>query len=527
MRTIFLFSNFSPNQQGGTFYYLDNPTQFNIRFNDKIALSIEDNNYRINANVLKIKHDKTKAESYYKNMTYLMLKDDENAHENRFYFIKSMYIQSGNVSFSLELDLWQTYINFASFKYTKITRSNKRLGIGFYAPITQTSDQLNEDFVYYDNDEYGTISDEYVDVVFLLQYNVKQQVFFGDEYITKTSLFTLNTRQTKEFLTTIHSDLDNISSLELTLDLIGLIYGVDATIGVNDARVLKAWVIDNRLINTEFGDGTKQVFKATTKSSFKSAWDITTEITRVLPSRHRKAIEIEDYDVNKVYILGTYNNGLELKRFATPTLKASYYVITTEDDLQIIVQQGNIQYDITSGFEVALTTNGETETGIRKIAKGFKRSNDHNDKLFKGWEKGGNWGAIKGQVDFLASNIPLKPAFADAIGNGDGLYNFYYEQYRELAKGRLKSPYVITYTTSIIDERKRTLYEGAYFEEIITTNNLLSDAINAPYLFDNMTENETLTFPTLIACETFVENVPTIASEHIKNLLRNGIRISK
>ena len=545
MRELYLFKNFTPNQNGAIHYVVERPDLFYNRFQDKIALRLEDDNFRINGNILKIKYDVTQSETYYKTMTYVYLKaydtpnEEQTGREYKNYFIKSVIIQSGLVIFTLELDLWGTYINMCSLSLATITRCNKRIGTGVYLPIETTNFNLNDEYPVREEDaDYGKINDANVSIVFLLQYNaLQQQSGIGDDTITKTELFEMNLQELKQALVSAYpnnTEIDEYSSVDIAVDLVGLIYGVTGGLfgtSTLDARVLKAYLIDNRLLKTTIYGTTSYSIRVKTRSSLIDPLnDLVFTARKIAPTIKYKHVTIENYDINKAYTIGTYNNGLELLRFTTQTLVATYICFTTTDDLKVIVQQGSNQKDITSAFEIQLTTNGERTTSLRNIAMSIKQLLGLIDKATSSYKEQQGLGVLKVGVNALVDSVNLKPNLQNSVGNGDGTNTFYAEQYRVLDKNEILNPYVVTYTTSIYDERKKALREGAIFNEIIddTPNvyGLLYRILQAEYL-QSVSEEEKQYYPTFVALTCNVENIPTDARDFIKNVLETGVYLSQ
>lgn len=521
---IYIFKQLLPNQDNGVHYYIDFPTSFIARFSGNVFLNFDSDNYRINANILKIAYDKT---INYKDATYVVDLDPLNEFEARFYFIKSYVIQSDMVIFTLELDLWQTYIKDAIFKYAVITKSNKDVGTGVYLPIEFSNSNL--DFIYPVVEEssesvfphVGEMEDKYIDIVFLLQYNVMQDHKYNEEYITRTNLFSINLRTLKETLVKQKEELDDYSSIDLAIDYVGLIFGVSGDFFTNDAQVIKAWIMDNRRLNFKAYANVETGVDVKSYSSYIGVNEITMQAKRVFADYKVLYVEFES-DINKNYVLGAFNNGLELIRFTSEKLTAQYYFITNDDSIQVIVQQGNNQQDITKSFEVALTTNGVTETGFRKIANDFSKLVNVGEKLYKSFDKGGVGGASY-ELLKTAMSANTKPSFENVIGDGDALLTFRKEQYAVASKGLLKSPYVLTATTSIYNELNRNLQYGANFNEVKRNFNM-NEVLDAQYLTH---PSYNVMYPTFIAVETNVDGIPLDAKNVIEQKLRNGIFVER
>lgn len=528
-RKLYIFDSFTPNAENGIFYAFYSAELFWKYAKDNYSYNVvELNNYRINANVIKVKYDENiYGETFVNNKSYIIDADIVETEEEtivnyfRCYFVDSYFLQSDYIAFNVHIDLWGTYSHDALIDNTLITRCNRNIGVGIYDDIKATNGNLEHTEAWHQTDAYwGGIFDTSVCIVFLLQYNVAQAVF-GNDKISKTEMFCIKLSELKEKAVALKDEFDNYSSAEIAVDIIGGIYAVTANMGTNDAQVIKAWLCDYNYIDTGRDMSLEHGVTAKSKSIFTNGSDMTFDITHVYPSKKYKEITIENYDVNKVYYAGTFNNGLKLQRYTTPNLTYCTYYIVGDDDIQVIVQQGENQKDISKAYEVLLTTNSATQTGIRRLARAVSGSMKAYTSAMKAYASGGASGALLSGTETLAGMVDMTVDFESAIGGGDGFTTFYQEQYRVFTKGQLLTPYILTTFTSTLDEKQNAIRYGALFKVWVPSKQIstMLDYVNV----NNLLGADNDFNYTYIACQCSISGVPMEACNYIKNMLKNGV----
>ena len=440
-RQLYLFNNISPNVDKGLFYCFDTPQEYlEYLIESRQPIIIDLNNYRINTNIVKVAPIDNID---FSKITYIIDADLTATNQYfRCYFVNSFDFVSDYYTFNCSVDLWGTYIYDARLNNVIITKCNRNIGIGIYDNIIATKDNIDCISAWVDNTieeglDHDAISDKNVSIVFLLQYNVAQAAF-GNDKITKTELFSISLNELKSKAVDIDAFFDRFSSLEIAVDIIGGVYGVTTTsIGENDAQVLKAWIVDNGLINTEENTIIHHGITIKTKSIFTKGQVLTLDVAHVYPEISWRKITIKNYDINKIYYAGVFNNGLKLQRFTTKDLEYYTYYIVGDDDIKVIVSQGENQKDISSAFEVLLTTNSATETGIRKIARAINNFSKIISSMQKATSK---LGVATAAITGIAGMVDMSADFESAIGDGDGCNTFYRSQYEAANKTTLETP---------------------------------------------------------------------------------------
>ena len=524
-RQLYLFNNISPNIDKGLFYCFDTPQEYLeylIEFRQPIIIDL--NNYRINTNIVKVAPIDNID---FSKITYIIDADLTATNQYfRCYFVNSFDFVSDYYTFNCSVDLWGTYIYDARLNNAIITKCNRNIGKGIYDNIIATDERINVENAWTDPTiEAGLnegISDKNVSIVFLLQYNVAQAVF-GNDKITKTELFSISLNELKSKAVDIDANFDNFSSVEIAVDIIGGIFGVTTTgQGENDAQVIKAWLIGDGMIDT----GEYEIMYGVTiktKSMFTKGTTLTLNVSHVKPSIQYRRIVLRNYDINKIYYAGVFNNGLKLQRFTTKDLEYFTYFIVGDDDIKVIVSQGENQKDISSAFEVLLTTNSATETGIRRIARAI----NNTSKMFSSMQKAeSKSGVVSAGITGLAGMVDMSADFEGAIGGGDGCNTFYRSQYDAANKTTLETPYKLTLFNSIENENENVRRYGANFKETIYSDKSIGQIADYVYTFEWLGNDATIDFnKVFIQLQCSVEEIPTEAANYIKQVLASGIYI--
>ena len=517
---LLLYKYISPNNNDNAHFVFDTPLQYISAFQGNLCKEVEIDNYRINANVIKVSLNGTIADDY-EAITYA-IEYDEATNFMRCFFVEDFNAQSGFVTFNCKIDYWGTYISKASMYDFVVTRCNRNIGLGVYDDITATNGEMQSTEAWQQSGAtgWGGILDTNVCIVFLLQYNFAQTTF-GNERISKTEMFCLKLSDLKAKAVEIDANFNNFSSAEIAIDIVGGIYGCSA-LGIdptNDAQVLKAWLCHYDFIDTGRQSAIEHGIKVKSKSSFTKGKDIEMEAMHVYPSRLAKKITIENYDINKIYYAGTFNNGLKLQRFTSKDLTYYTYYIVSDDEVKVIVQQGEYQKDISNAYEVLLTTNGATQTGIRKVANVLAGSIKTFTSASKAFEKGGAVMAGLTATETLAGMLTGE-GYESAIGGGDGFTTFYQDQFNVYRKGKLKTPYVLTTFASVMDEKKNARRFGASFKCYYEQKPFKQIATDYAFLGDEVQGSDNATF---IACNCLIYNIPMVAKNEILGKLKGGI----
>lgn len=519
-RYLYILFDFTPNQQGNTYYCFDNDQNYINELLTKSSTRITLDNYRINTGIIKIKKtDMLPFVNWYK-ATYCFEIETEDfitMHLLRCWHIKN-YEELDYYVFNVEVDLWGTYFKYANLSNINILRCNRQLS---YHGIYDEIDNTNDGYTYrYEAPIYTSWLDRYSDgpsnyyplakedkiyIVYLIQYNIEQQLF-GDDHISATALYAT---PLDEIRTAINNNEKSV--IHGATNIIGGIYGITGKFGGTlDAEVIQAWLLPSYLI--DLGDPTYyHNFK--TKSEHG---DLTIKGYVVYPSKNKLEYRTIQNNPNEVIYFGTFNNGLKLKRYTYDYLHCFVYAYIGTSTIQIIAMQGEEQKDITKDFSITLTENSGVTTGIRAVAKALSRSINLGMGMYKDIQKADYGSAGLGVVKGIADMIPLKPSIDKALGNGDATTIYYRQQSKASGDPKyncVDNPFVTTRFTSVIDERPRIRLYGASFNEVI--NDL--STIDSKQLLGtgDMTD-------TYIVANVRVDGVPSDAKIYIENTFKSG-----
>lgn len=534
---LHLYKNITPNTDD-KHYYFTTPTQFKTALASSLVKSITLDNYRINANLIKVALDATITEAVADTLTYAI---DERVDNNvvtyfRAYHVNRIAIQSGYVILYCSVDVWASYFYKASISNLVVTRCNRNIGTGLLDDMAGTKGSLTRTYCAVSghtsgsNNELWNNDDVYI--VFALKFNIKQNT---DGAISRIRLFAFNIRTIRKLYYdyavaqgATGIDLYNASiqnPVELAKDLVSGIYGIKGYNGFNfpttlNAVVLGAWFINGVSVNQN------------TNTTIATQWhrqyadDIDINPLEVLDIETTTTLTIAN-DFDKQLYVGTRQNGLKLQRTTEANISVVIKVIPATDKLTIIAMQGDHQQDITSAFAVTLgTTDGDIsaeramlsafESATKVIGSGFA--------MVKGAQSGNAFMLSSGILGFTNSVGDVigkgrSNHIGGQINGGDGsiAFNRYHggdvDHPEENYKIPLANPYIINAYTSINDEKANVRLYGAKFSELTTFTSVFTASLLG---------TGTLT-DTYIQALCNVDNIPTDASDTIKAKLSNGI----
>ena len=519
-RTLNIYGGYTPNKDG-LIHYVSN-SDLKTSMATYLLASISIDNYRINTDVAKV----TASISSYKTISYLIDFDDE-THYFKCYFVNNVTMQSDMLIMSLSVDLWATYIQSAKLQRPTITKCNRRLNNnGYYDAIPQTSGNMTFEEYGGTGSSRAYYKNEDVSIVFLLQYNVSQSAF-GDEKITTNELYTLDLKTLYD-MTRIAGTTDiypNANAVLTASSIIGGIYSVVANIGENDAQVIKAWLIPKSFLRVgNYGVSVK------TKSQFLfSNASVTIQVKKVLPSRYYKAYTISDYNINYVYYAGTFNNGLKLLNTTGKDLNYYIRAIVSDDDIKLIVSQGERQQDISDAISLFLNVNSAVQTTSRKIAEALSKSINMGTSLFKSIEGAkssadfsiGGLNVIKGITDMMP-NFALE----SARGGGDAFINFY--AHEDLTE--VHNPFGVTMYESVYDEKEHASAFGANYNYLLSYDTDAIDIDSYIAMIQLLSSGAKLGYNDynylFVAISASIHGAPAEACEEIRRQLENGVTIN-
>lgn len=511
MRKLYIYTGITPNQDNGKHYMFNSVILYMQALQQHLLMTVDLDNYRINSNVAKLDLKSPLTAENFDTVTYLIDYDSDTNYFRAYTVIRADL--GAYVVYSLSVDLWATFIKDCDFSKVHVTRCNRQLSqYGIYDEPQSTEQDFATEPVKSTNaawlvDGYSDAlaKSDSVYIVYLLQYNVKQNIFGSNEAVTKTALFATPLSEFESVL------VDGTTLLELATDLIGCIYGVTGTLGALDAQVLEAYILPAPLL-------TVSNTYITAKSKLWGS-DADVKAFYVKPSATKKLdFTMLPTDPNYIYYFGTINNGIKLKKYTknTDRVYASIRSFVGATTLKIVASQGESQKDITNDFAITLTTSASVTTAIRQFAKTFSESLSIGQQVSKQVGKGDFAGAgltgVGGFVEQLNTPIMLNKV----IGNGDASTIYYIANPPVPA---VLNPFVITKFLSVNDANKHTRMYGATFDYFASNGNAVT-----VFDFDSTTllGSGDITDTYIIAsCD--IDGVPLEAHNEIGRKLSAGI----
>ena len=475
---IYLYKNKTLNYGDNVHVFFDNVSAY-VNYLGTPYMSFEENRYTLNGNTAEIQL--FVAEDI-DSVTYITWNNSGNW---RFYFVRSAVYQSGYVIFTLEMDIWATYIAHSTMSNIRITRCNRNVGTGVYDTIPAT---VGREFVQLGNN----ISATDLAVVYVVAFATGQSSILVNNAGTSIGVFAQEMTEDDDKPT-------GVSLIDWWVDLVSGIYAATATIGDLDANVLKAYIVPKTTLGIK--SGTVPIFKTKT-ASFNGTLTPSFEVAPfIFPVR----FDI-DIDPNYKYFVGTKHSGVELVRTTSAT-NVFYNYIVKQDGLQVIVQQGDRMLDITDAFQIGLTSNDGNFTATEKVARILQ---------ITGGIANGAFQIMQGGSGYVTGSLAIANALTNVVeqGNaryaqgGDGISTF-----RNLAGG-VQSPYYIQRNQSINQEDINARMYGAVFNQYVSN---LDTVFTSP-LLGKGTFSETY-----FAAEIRLENVPTEAHDLIVGEIQRGV----
>lgn len=485
---IYLYKNKLPNYAENTHVFYQEPARFITWLGDPF-MTFEEDRYTLNGNVAEVA---LPAVTDLDDVTYIAWNFGE---AWRFFFVRSAVYQSGFGVFTLDVDLWATHIWRAQLSNLRVTRSNKNVGIGVYDPIPVTSGR-----------EFARLGDDLTIDDLSIVYVVAFATGVSSILINNagTSLGVFVSEINKLFPDVVNEDGTTSPNPMNTIDnAIAAVAGITsaaATIGDLDANVIKAYLMPTAYLANKVTEGVPvfNVKAPTFQGSLVPTFEAAPYIFPI-------AFDIP-IDPNYKYFVGTKLAGLELAR-VTGTARVYYNIITKQDGLQVIVQQGDRMRDITDAFEVGLTNNDGNLTASQKIARTLQ---------VVGGAASGAFQIAQGGVGYVTGALSAANSLTGVIveGNarytqgGDGVNTF------RLLTGAATSPFYMQKNASVDSESDAARLYGAAFNQVVGSVNYIIDA--------DLLGTGTLT-DAFFAAEVRVDGVPADARDVIAGAIRAGI----
>lgn len=487
---VHVYSGKLPNYRQNAHAFFTDFTKYNAWLGEPL-LSFSEDRYTINGNIAEIS---IPPSGDWQDITYLAW---DNGGAWRYYFVRSAVWQSGYAILSLELDEWATFLPFAKISNIRVNRCNRKIGRGVYddIPVTYSASPVRLDD--------STLTEDQLSIVFVVAMATGVSTILANNAATALAMYALNVGSipvpdpVPEGFRKLFYAIDYVSGIISTVADVGDLEGS------LQANVLKAYIVPSAMLINRGTQVPQFNYNGRySKGKFMPNFEVSQGQTR-------KYISIE-IDPNYKYFVGTRYSGLEIVR-ETGTTGVYYEYITGQDALQVNVRQGDKMLDITSAFEIGLTSNDGNFTTAQKIA-GILQA--------VGGIASGGFQIATGGAGYVTGALTVANAISGAVrqGNaryspgGDGLSTF-------LINLAIEAPpyYANTYQ-SISNEKAHARLYGATFNKQIA-------AISDVFAFDLIGEGD-LT-DTLIAADCRVDGIPAEARDLIAGSLADGVYITK
>lgn len=528
-KTLYLFNGITPNIKGHPYFNIKVFANYlsyllaNYEYKE-----ISDDNYRINANIIKI------ANKHLTNKLFTYAIETAGNSWHRCFYIDAITEQSDMLFLQLSIDYWGSYYLASNVDYLHVTRCNRNIGNGLYDDV-RASKGYGDVAFYFGGDiltqgnprRYVGLSTVFL--IFSLSYNLQENIT-GEKNVSTTELMGIRLSQLKDFYVSKADDEDktkiqNTNIFDIVSDFLGGVIGVSSTFGTNKANINMAYIVHESLI--EFSSHTRPFIQAKSllldkQIEFKDENQDDLSIFYYLRKQRRNmnyTIHHSDVNINKVYYLGVeHDNGLLLPR-VTQDLTIYYVCEASNDKLNIYCEYGEKQFDLTNNFIFVVSENTNYTSPLRMVASSFVSAMSIYMGMSKAYAKSGaTIAGLTGASGLISASGLTGDATLnkDLRGNGDASIT-YNEKVNDSRRGYLQTPFAVTEYESLIDEKAKARIYGASFDKQI-------EDINSIFTFALLGEGDyNLTF--LISDDVKINNLPSIARQQIENAFTSGVEL--
>jgi len=476
-------------------------------------------------NLIILKREAAETNDINKNYDYFILRNfikdvtpTIRIYDYDFFIVDRVEKRSGKIYYYCHKDLW-AYGQARLFNSTlHVTKSNKHLTDGVFDDIKLlTATKFIENLqTYSDNFNPQYIKGDDVMIVFKAKYNVKEWGdLSGNMVQSRIGLFGFLAKAirtplrqyiidnaggliTQQALQRMLSELANKNAILTSSDLLSGIYGfatgAGSTYKITKAEIMKAWVVDKRLLEIDTNNiyetpifytwGYVTLTNVTLKSE---GWPI--GVNSILPRHKELTITRPQFSsLSNREFLGTEENNLELTRYVD-TYPVKITCITSNSSIQIMAECGSEKVDITSAFELDVTKLEGDTTPDEKTSKFL-------NYLFANFSHAGNMaskndakGITKAGLDYLGWGLTssydlyhnVSGLIGGNIGEGDAMKNFVSVPYNpngQSADYEFLNPYkVIKFASPAFTELRHAGLEGVNYDLFMRLSNILSASL--------------------------------------------------
>lgn len=538
-QTLTLYGNFLPNIENSTHLRFTNVDEYIYYINANYAVGeyVPVDNYRLNANTLKISHDYFLRNALdYRKITYLHLSqllgdDEQNEWQHTFYYVKGCVFQSGYVVFTIEIDYWATYQYLLDNAKIQLNRSNAILPNEtlVYDDIVKYETPFQSDPFNYSlrlsgtGDERRYLPNSFFYVVFIVEY-VTIRNLANTDYVKATALFACTL---SHLVASIGSEGNGYASVDIASMVISGITSTTTNIGGvnNDAKVIGAYIvpwfetsIDRHLsaISVEFNYRTMAT-GSTTKQF--TAYHLKTYRQDVPYYKYLTPTNQIGEGINYKYYVGSYHNYMQLVNYwKREGVQFMVSFVFAPSKVQLIVSQGENSKDITNAITIPLLANVEISDALQTmcyIADGLSMALNNCKSIMNSKSYGElalNVGdALLDNFKFFKGNVSADMG----VTEGDGLTELRYDH------DNCRHPLNIIYFKSLNNEAYNARLIGANVNA--TIENI--DVIDGLTLLGNTPEG--VTFDKYYVRGNLVTTAvgQKEAFDIIASKLRNGIHL--
>ena len=516
---LLLYTNITPNKDN-THYLFSNFSDYKTALSSHLFKTVVLTDYRITSGVIKVKIDETLTLANYKNVTYAI-----NENDNMCYLIKSSVVISGFIIYECNVDYWGSYIANADISHINVLRCNRNIDIGIYDNIKATK---NNNEVHFDipNGEYvvdtsTTPQTEYKDnykfenvyIVFCLTYNIEQTSYGAT---SATGMFAMNLKTIYDRYISNFPNGIYENPLNIARAWVSGIYGVSGSNQYGhsvtlDAKVTKAYIMPKDLLGIRIYS--TPIIEVVTKSLYGD-FDTNDPLGVFEVTNYKR---VKDFYINinpnYNYYVGTVNKGLKITRDTSGSILIRYQSIINNNDIQVIVKQGDNQQNISSEFEIDLTMNDGDITNLTGIKQALKSGLT----VIQGVSSG-NYLSMGMQLAGTSIDLIGNHYYGKQEGNGDGIVTFLKTGNASIGLG-LYYPYAYITCESITDEQTNARQKGAFYDCYVST---LASIFNFSFIGTGSNNDDTY-----VKANLCIAGIPAQAINEIITKFKNGVYLKK
>lgn len=484
---IKLYEGITPNNENSSFYIFKDIEKYKTSLFPYLSISIEEDKFSLNENSLTISASSLAGLDPFK-FSYI---EWEFNSISMFYHIEDVKYQSEYFIFSIALDLWASYFYKANIADFFVNRTachipNKR---GFLDPISATNEREVE---YISNDFLpSAISLNDLSVVYYVTYETGKSSLLSNESASAT----------KGFFNSIPELCGNLDvSKENALSSVAGIHETTTATESNDAIVIKAYIVPSSVIIPPT-EGEDTTFVTSSNINFLANDLNAHPLVYGINNSHFSVYVEPDYK----YYVGVQRHGIELTRvYGNHNVRIAF--IFNVDNLQVLLYDGDLSFDITDAFEVGITTNNGNMNATERVAKVLRMIGGVGSGMAQA-KQGNVGGSIASFADVINTALPVSGS-SNHSGGGDGFITFE----KITTTFPAQSPFCVVKYKSVIDENEKARKTGLSFNTSMDIFNPLSGEIVGDYRVRGY----------YIKGNAFISGIPLYASNYIAGIFENG-----